>query len=143
MSDYKKVKDYMTRNVSTVDPDMPIEEIKRIIKTTGHDGFPVEKDGQIVGIITEKDMALKIASAKYEDVPLSHMRISTIMTDNVITADISESKVQVLKKMVENHIGGIPIMDGDKIVGMVTMEDILEEIVSDIAEPTTHKRRKA
>ena len=61
------------------------------------------KTDELVGIITEKDMALKIASAKYEDVPLSHMRISTIMTDNVITADISESKVQVLKKMVENQ----------------------------------------
>jgi CBS domain-containing protein len=56
------------------------------------------------------------------------MRISTIMTSELITATVEESKVQVLKKMVENHIGGIPILDGDEIVGMVTKTDFLKDL---------------
>ncbi|OED29965.1 HPP family protein [Methanosphaera sp. WGK6] len=87
------------------------------------------KNGELVGIITEKDMAIKIASAKYENVPLSHMRISTIMTPDVITAKTSDSKVKVLKTMVDKHIGGIPILDDeDNVVGMVTKTDFLNDM---------------
>ena len=59
MSDYKKVKDYMTRNVIKVTPDMSISEIKEIIKKTGHDGFPVEQDDKIVGMITASDLLIR------------------------------------------------------------------------------------
>ena len=66
MSDYKKVKDYMTRNVITVNSNMPIKEIKEIIKKTGHDGFPVEDNDEIVGIITASDLLIKDISPTVE-----------------------------------------------------------------------------
>lgn len=123
------IENVMAKGIVTVRKDQTVSDALKLMSKHKISRLPVisPKTDELVGIITEKDMALKIASAKYEDVPLSHMRISTIMTDKVITADISESKVQVLKKMVENHIGGIPIMDGDKIVGMVTKTDFLKE----------------
>ncbi len=123
------IENVMAKGIVTVRKDQTVSDALKLMSKHKISRLPVisPKTDELVGIITEKDMAIKIASAKYEDVPLSHMRISTIMTSDVITADISESKVQVLKKMVENHIGGIPIMDGDKIVGMVTKTDFLKE----------------
>jgi CBS domain-containing protein len=123
------IENVMAKEIITVRKDQTVSDALKLMNKHKISRLPVisPKTDELVGIITEKDMAIKIASSKYEEVPLSHMRISTIMTDDVITADISESKVQVLKKMVENHIGGIPIMDGNKIVGMVTKTDFLKE----------------
>ncbi|RAP45459.1 MAG: hypothetical protein BZ135_05860 [Methanosphaera sp. rholeuAM6] len=123
------IENVMAKGVITVRKDQTVSDALKLMNKHKISRLPVisPKTDELVGIVTEKDMAIKIASSKYEEVPLSHMRISTIMTANVITADISESKVQVLKKMVEKHIGGIPILDGDKLVGMVTKTDFLKE----------------
>ncbi|RAP52051.1 MAG: hypothetical protein BZ138_03760 [Methanosphaera sp. rholeuAM270] len=131
----------MAKDIITVRKDQTINDALKLMDKHKISRLPVisPKTDELVGIITEKDMATKIASSKYEEVPLSHMRISTIMTDNVITANVEESKVQVLKKMVENHIGGIPILDGDDIVGMVTKTDFLKEADTDAYSNTPIK----
>lgn len=123
------IENVMAKGIVTVRKDQTINDALKIMSKHKIARLPVisPNTDELVGIITEKDMATKIASAKYEEVPLTHMRVSTIMTEDVITADITESKVQVLKKMVDNHIGGIPILDGDEIVGMVTKTDFLKE----------------
>lgn len=123
------IENVMAKGIVTVRKDQTINDALKIMSKHKIARLPVisPNTDELVGIITEKDMATKIASAKYEEVPLTHMRVSTIMTEDVITADVTESKVQVLKKMVDNHIGGIPILDGDEIVGMVTKTDFLKE----------------
>jgi len=116
MSDYKKVKDYMTRNVITVDPDMPIEEIKRIIKTTGHDGFPVEKDGQIVGIITASDLLIKN----------SKPTVRGMMSDDIVIANEELSINDAARVMFRMGISRLPVTnENGKVLGIITNTDIL------------------
>lgn len=116
MSDYKKVKDYMTRNVITVDPDMPIEEIKRIIKTTGHDGFPVEKDGQIVGIITASDLLIKD----------SKPTVRGMMSDDIVIANEELSINDAARVMFRMGISRLPVTNENmKVLGIITNTDIL------------------
>jgi len=120
----------MAKDVITIHKDQTIVDALKLMQKHKISRLPAisPKTDELVGIITEKDMAIKIASSKYEDVPLSHMRISTIMTQDVITASPSDSRLNVLKKMVDNHIGGIPIVDDNKIVGMITKTDFLRDI---------------
>lgn len=123
------IENVMAKGIITVRKDQTISDALKLMSKHKISRLPVisPKTHELVGIITEKDMAIKIASSKYEEVPLSHMRISTIMTDKVLMADVSDSKVQVLKKMVENHIGGVPILEDGNLVGMVTKTDFLKE----------------
>lgn len=120
----------MAKGIVTVRKDQTVSDALKLMNKHKISRLPAisPKTGELVGIVTEKDMATKIASSKYEEVPLSHMRISTIMTQDVITAKPSDEKVKVLKLMVDKHIGGIPIMDGDEIIGMVTKTDFLKNI---------------
>lgn len=120
----------MAKGIVTVRKDQTVSDALKLMNKHKISRLPAisPKTGELVGIVTEKDMATKIASSKYEEVPLSHMRISTIMTQDVITAKPSDEKVKVLKLMVDNHIGGIPIIDGDEIIGMVTKTDFLKNI---------------
>lgn len=131
----------MAKGIVTIRKDQTVTDALKVMNKHKISRLAVisPKTDELVGIITEKDMATKIASAKYEEVPLTHMRISTIMTDDVITADVTESKVQVLKKMVDNHIGGIPILDGEEIVGMVTKTDFLKDVDTDAYTKTPIK----
>ena len=53
------VKDYMTRNVITVSPETPNDKVIELMKRTGHDGFPVKSNGEVIGIVTAFDLLLK------------------------------------------------------------------------------------
>jgi IMP dehydrogenase len=53
------VKDYMTKKVITVTPDTPNEEVTELMKVTGHDGFPVKTNGEVIGMVTAFDLLLK------------------------------------------------------------------------------------
>ena len=87
------IENVMAQEIITVRKDQTVSDALKLMEKHKISRLPVisPKTDELVGIVTEKDMAIKIASAKYEEVPLSHMRISTIMTDKVITADVGES----------------------------------------------------
>ena len=53
------VKDYMTKEVITVTPETPNEEVILIMKGTGHDGFPVRTNGEVIGMVTAFNFYLK------------------------------------------------------------------------------------
>ena len=120
----------MAKDIVTVRKDQTVSDALKLMRKHKISRLPAisSKTNELVGIVTEKDIATKIASAKYEEVPLSHMRISTIMTGDAITGAPSDSKVKILKLMVDNHIGGIPIIDDNDIVGMVTKTDFLRNV---------------
>lgn len=116
MSDYKKVKDYMTRNVITVDPDMSITEIKKIIKQTGHDGFPVEKDNQIVGIITASDILIRDLKPT----------VRGMMSDDIVIANEELSINDAARVMFRMGISRLPVTNEKrKVLGIITNTDIL------------------
>ncbi len=125
------IENVMAKDIITIHKDQTVSDALKLMSKHKISRLVAisPKSGEVAGIITEKDMAIKIASSKYENVPLSHMRISTIMTPDVITAKTSDSKVRVLKTMVDKHIGGIPILDDEnKVVGMVTKTDFLNDM---------------
>lgn len=112
----KKVKDYMTKNVITVTPDMPINEIKNIIKKTGHDGFPVEKDNQIVGIITASDLLIRDLAPTVEG----------MMSDDIVIANEELSINDASRVMFRLGISRLPVTDENhKVLGIITNTDIL------------------
>lgn len=116
MSDYKKVKDYMTRDVITVDPDMSITEIKKIIKQTGHDGFPVEKDNQIVGIITASDLLIRDLKPT----------VRGMMSDDIVIANEELSINDAARVMFRMGISRLPVTNEKrKVLGIITNTDIL------------------
>ncbi|MDO5852102.1 MAG: CBS domain-containing protein [Methanobacteriaceae archaeon] len=125
------IKEVMAESIITIHKEQNIIDALKLMKKYKISRLPAistkENKDELVGILTEKDMATKIASSKYENLPISHFRISTLMTPDIITADVNDAKIKVLKKMVDNKIGGIPIMDDNKIVGIVTKTDFMKK----------------
>lgn len=133
MTDYKKVKDYMTENVITVDPDMPITEIKEIIRQTGHDGFPVEKNDQIVGMITASDILIRDLKPT----------VQGMMSDDIVIANGELSINDAARVMFRMGISRLPVTDdNNKVLGLITNTDILRSHIERSTPEKVNQYRK-
>ncbi|BDZ69745.1 CBS domain-containing ParB/RepB/Spo0J family partition protein [Methanobacterium petrolearium] len=110
------VKDYMTREVITVTPDTPNAEVIQLMKQTGHDGFPVKTNGEVIGMITAFDLLLK---------PWVH-EVKDIMSTDVVVAAQSMSLNDASRVMFRMGVSRLPVMDEKgNLVGIITNTDIV------------------
>lgn len=127
------VKDRMTANPLTILPDMPVAEALSFMRQNNVRRFPVvNKKGKLTGIISEKDLLYASPSpatslSVYEvGYLLSKLKVEEIMTKKVTTVPPDAPLEEAARIMVDNHIGGLPVMDGSKLVGIITETDIFK-----------------
>jgi len=116
------VEDIMARSVMTVPPTMPIREVIDLMYSTKHLGFPVVDRGFVVGMVTLADV--------HRIPPLDReaMQVRDIMTRDVIALAPRSPVIDGLRLMSRYNIGRIPVMDNDRLVGIITRTDILKVI---------------
>jgi len=125
------VKDIMKEEVVHVDKDQNIQDALKLMKKHKISRLPVVNMNErhvreLVGIVTEKDIALKLGSSKYGNLPPSHFHVSTVMKQDPVVVESSQSIGIAAKTMIENKIGGMPVLKDCDIVGMLTKTDFLE-----------------
>lgn len=125
------VKDIMSQEVVGIDKDQNIHDALKLMKKHKISRLVVEKGHrrnkkELVGIITEKDIALRLGSSRYGNLPPSHFHVSTVMSTDLITVERNESLGNAAKLMIDNKIGGIPVLDGDDLVGIATKTDFIK-----------------
>ncbi|MBI4813094.1 MAG: CBS domain-containing protein [Methanobacterium sp.] len=124
------VKDIMAKDAVVVDKDQNIHDALKLMKKNKVSRLPVINTNQdhqkeLVGIITEKDIALRLGSSKYGNLAPSHFHVSTVMTPQPLTAEGNQTLGDAAQLMLENGIGGLTVMDGSRIIGMITKTDFL------------------
>jgi acetoin utilization protein AcuB len=125
------VKDVMTKNPFFVSPETSVTETKAIMVKKTISKLPVlDKDGRLVGIITKNDM-LKAGPSEATTLDmyeigylLSKLTVSKVMTKKVVTVEENEVVEEAARIMVDDHIGCVPVMSGDLLVGIVTESDL-------------------
>lgn len=125
------VKDIMSREVFSVDKDQNIKDALKIMKKHNISRLPVlntntDKVKEMVGIMTEKDIARRLGSSRYGNLAPSHFHISTVMTEHPLTTESTRSIGTAAQLMIENNIGGIPVVDEGQIKGIVTKTDFIK-----------------
>ena len=126
------VRDVMTRNLITVDPETSFTDALKIMRENKIRRLPVLENGKLVGIVTEKDILYASPSkATTLDVwelhyLLSKLKIREIMTRDVVTIQEDIPVEEAAKIMVDNKIGALPVMKGDELVGIITETDIFK-----------------
>lgn len=116
------VSDVMARNVMTISPTTPIREVLDLMYTTKHLGFPVIDRGYLAGMVTLADIH------KIPPLDREAMQARDIMTRDVITLSPQAPIIDGLMLMSRYNIGRIPVMDGDRLIGLVTRTDIMKVI---------------
>ena len=116
-----KVGDVMTRNFISVNPDMTVSECSKIMISNKVGSLIVKSDGRLDGIMTEGDVIKAIAMKK----DLSKVKAKDIMTTKVVTINPSADMYEALKKMRGKKIRWLPVTVKNKVIGMLTVKDIL------------------
>ena len=117
------VKDVMTRNVISVSRDTPLREAAEIMSDNHIGCLVVKTGGKVSGIITDRDILIFIADSSHRNIDL--YKVKDAMTDYVITVRPDNPIEKAVKLMTDNRIKKIPVVDDERLVGIITMSDII------------------
>ncbi|MHB9145118.1 MAG: DUF190 domain-containing protein [Symbiobacteriia bacterium] len=137
-----RVTDVMTPNPVTIAAGASVLMAVRILMTNRFKGLPVvDQDDRLLGIVTEEDLieraglpvrpellaALGDATdlSKPEAERLSHLAVREVMTPAVETMATSASAIQAAHRMVQSQHRTLPVVDGHRVVGMISRLDVL------------------
>src|SRR5919199_543095 len=112
--------DLMQRRVETLASQMTLDEALQAFSRSHHRGFPVVDDGELVGIITQTDIANATQNQRPGETPLAK-----IMTPQPITVKPIYSLGEVLFLLNRYQLSRLPVTDDRKLVGIITRADII------------------
>jgi predicted transcriptional regulator len=115
-----KVGDMMSSPVTIVPPAMPVRQVIEMMYTSKHLGFPVVERDTLIGMITLADVN------RTSPIDREAMQVRDIMTRDPISLPPTAPVIDALKIMSARDIGRIPIVQDDRILGIVTRTDILK-----------------
>jgi CBS domain-containing protein len=126
---------YMTRNVKTVTRDLTVRELGAMFEQDDFNTYPVEEDGQAVGIVTKFDLLKCFAFTPSQMVPrygeLMNRTVADVMISEFIYVRPDTKLTRVLQLMVEHRIRSIPVIDGDqRLAGIIAREDVARALGS-------------
>jgi CBS domain-containing protein len=111
-------KDLMTTDIISVAPSMPIKKLAMTLIKNQISGAPVTgKNGKIIGIVSEADLVAK----KGKDV-------KSIMSKKIISIAEDTPVEEIAQLMTRHKIKRLPVINGDKVVGIVSRADIVNAI---------------
>jgi CBS domain-containing protein len=115
------VKDAMTRKVLTVGPATSVAQAAKLMSKHGVGSVVVVKSKRPIGILTERDLLMKVVSA---DLKPSKIRVEKIMSTPVLTVGPNVEVTEAARVMVRNKIRRLPVIDRGRLAGIVTASDI-------------------
>lgn len=131
------IENWMTKEVITGTPDMSMMKASKIMKEKGIGRLPVVNEtGVLMGLVSDRDIKeaspSKATTLDMHELYylLSEVKLKDIMTKKVVTIKKGETVERAAQLMLENNIGGMPVVDEqNKVVGMVTDSDIFKVLV--------------
>ena len=117
----------------TATPEATAADIAEMMRTRKVGSVVIESGDRPVGIVTDRDLALAIAGDQRSP---TETTARDMMSGDLVTADVNDGVFEVCQKMSEHGIRRMPVMDGDDLVGILTLDDLvvlLEDEMGDIS----------
>jgi len=119
-----KVKDIMTKNVACVNPSTTIVETAQLMQKHNVGSIPVCDNNSVVGIITDRDIVVRNITRGKNSQETS---VRDVMTSGVLTVTPEMDVNDVTKMMAHSQIRRVPVVEDNKLVGIVALGDIATE----------------
>jgi tRNA nucleotidyltransferase (CCA-adding enzyme) len=113
------VRDLMSSPVRTVAPDMALSELAQSLHEWGHTGAPVVEDGKLIGVISRRDVERAQREGRGE------LAVKSCMAHRVRSVGPDAPLAEALDQMTAHNVGRLPVLDGPRIVGILSREDVL------------------
>lgn len=113
-------------DVWCISPDASVYDALRMMAEKNVGALPVLEGDQLVGILSERDYARKVVlkGKTSRDVP-----VSEIMSSPVFYVHPDQTVEECMDLMTHKHIRHLPVMEGDQLVGMISIGDVMRDIL--------------
>jgi len=123
---------FCQRLVVTVTQERSIMEACRLLEENNVGCMVVEDNGRICGILTDRDVALKVTGESKDP---QKTKVEEIMTRNPVRISIDKGLQELTSLMHSSHVRRVPIVNGlDKVLGIVTLDDLIAVISDEMFE---------
>jgi CBS domain-containing protein len=123
------------RAVWSVTPDTLVIDALRLLAEKNIGVLLVVNDGVLLGIFSERDYARKIVLRGESSRTTA---VKDVMSTHVVSVQQTQSIADVMNLMTNNRIRHLPVMEDQKIIGIISIGDVVKAIISDQAETIKH-----
>jgi acetoin utilization protein AcuB len=131
-----RVRELMTGALITVRPDTPVLDARHLMVQERIRHLLVTNErGELMGIVTDRDIKLNLPSQATSlsvwelNHLLTRLMVEKVMTQSVITVGPDREARDAAQLMLDHTIGALPVVDGGRLVGIVTETDLLRAFV--------------
>jgi len=116
------------QSVYTIAPGASVLEAVKLMAEKNIGALMVSEGGKVVGVLTERDYARKVVlmARSSKDTP-----VRDVMTSKVICVAPERSSEECMALMTENRVRHLPVMDKDRMVGLVSIGDLVKDVISE------------
>jgi len=125
----------MQTDYPAVDKDETLEHAVRVMRKYDSDRVLAFEDEKLVGIMTKKDIMIKLATLRTWNVAIGRMHVSSFMTSDPKTVEPDVDAAVVAQRMIDENVGSLPVVEDGKVIGLVTrweVANLVEEIGADV-----------
>lgn len=129
------VAEIMTRDPVTIGPQNSIAKAIRLMRKSNIRRLPVVEDGRLVGMVTSGDLrritglASILRDQSQDNFLWHHIPVDHVMTPNPLGLPPTASASDAASFLIENKIGGLPVVSGNELVGIITTTDLLRYLI--------------
>lgn len=126
------------RDVWSIEADQAVLAAIQMMADRHVGALPVLRDGELVGIVSERDYARKVVLLGRSS---AETRVGQIMSSPVRTVASDATVQYCMELMTEHRIRHLPVVDAGQLVGMVSIGDCVRAVIEDQAETIRHLER--
>jgi len=134
-----RVEDLMSRTVISAPTATPVVEARALMLRERIRHLLVVSEGRLEGIVTDRDIRLNLPSPATSlsvwelNHLLARLTVADVMTKSVIVIDPARDAREAARIMIDHKIGALPVLDGERLVGIITETDLLRAFVGSLA----------
>jgi CBS domain-containing protein len=119
-----QIRDVMTTNPTTVERSTSVLEAAKVMAGEDVGPLPVTEGGRLVGIITDRDVVVRVLA---EERDAQATTVGDICSSDLVTVTPEDELDQALRKMASAQVRRLPVVEGDRIIGIVAQADVARQ----------------
>jgi CBS domain-containing protein len=122
--------------VISIDPEAGVAEaIARLVQNNIGSLPVVDAEGRLVGIFSERDA---LRGVHHHGEGFNRMRVAQVMTPDPVTCDCDDDVNEIMGKMSERRIAKVPVLHHEKLVGIVSVGDVIKVLYEKVSSENQH-----
>ena len=105
-----------------------IAEVATLMRDEGVGSIVIEEDDRPVGIVTDRDITVTVTAEARDP---HEVTAEDVMTENPVTVDVDTGVSELVELMAEHGVRRMPVVDGDELYGIITLDDLARLLVDE------------